>query len=334
MPTTLFGNPKTYRNARIASHTVWDRAREVKRLTYSAGDNVKLAVIAIVFTEFALSLGDALIKQISANFTLWQIFVVRSAIAIPVLIAITKLREQPVSLKPHYFGWTALRSLMLTFMWVAYYTALPHLALSIAAGAYYTLPIFITLFAALFIGDRVGAKGWIAVFLGFCGILLILRPQAEDFNAYALLPLISAILYALAMILTRTKCKSENPLVLSLGLNVSFISVGATATLLIGLWSPSEVETQIYPFLLGRWISMGTNEWLAMSLLATAVIVGSVGAAIAYQAGPSSIVAAFDFSYVAFAAVWGLLFFAEVPEAVTIAGMVLIVGAGMLAVRR
>lgn len=95
MPTTLFGNPKTYRNARIASHTVWDRAREVKRLTYSAGDNVKLAVIAIVFTEFALSLGDALIKQNSANFTLWQIFVVRSAIAIPVLIAITKLREQP-----------------------------------------------------------------------------------------------------------------------------------------------------------------------------------------------------------------------------------------------
>ena len=126
-------------------------------------------------------------------------------------------------------------------------------------------------------------------------MLLILRPQADNFNAYALLPLISAILYALAMIITRTKCKSENPLVLSFGLNVSFIGVGAVATFLIELWGPSNAQTGIYPFLLGHWISMGMNEWFAMCLLATAVIIGSVGAAIAYQAGPSSIVATFDF---------------------------------------
>ncbi len=306
----------------------------MKGLTYTDGDNIKLAVLAIVFAEFALSLGDALIKQISVDFTLWQIFVVRSVIAIPVLIAVIKTRHQSVSLKPHSVRWTALRSLMLTFMWVAYYSALLNLALSVAAAAFYTLPIFITLFAALFIGDKVGKAGWVAVFIGFCGVLLILRPQADDFNAYALLPLISAILYALAMIITRTKCKSENPLVLSFGLNVSFIGVGAVATFLIELWGPSSAQSEIYPFLLGHWISMGTNEWFAMCLLATAIIIGSVGAAIAYQAGPSSIVATFDFSYLAFAAVWGLLFFAEVPDGITVAGMILIVGAGMLAVRR
>lgn len=307
----------------------------MRQLAYSSnGDNIKLAVFAILFTVFALSLGDAAIKQFSAEFPLWQIFVVRSVIAIPVLIAVFKTRYQSASLKPDNVGWTALRSLMLTFMWVAYYSALPNLALSVAAAVYYTLPIFITLFAALFIGDKIGKTGWIAVVLGFSGVLLILRPQADDFNGYALLPLVSAILYALAMIITRTKCKSENPLVLSLGLNVSLVTVGAAATLLIGLWGPSSTETEIYPFLLGRWNSMGTNEWLAMGLLATAVIIGSVGAAIAYQAGPSSIVATFDFSYLAFAAVWGFLFFAEVPDAVTVAGMVMIVGAGILAVKR
>ena len=306
----------------------------MKAFTYSGGDNIKLAVVAIVFTAFALSLGDALIKQISADLLLWQIFVVRSAIAVPVLIAVIKSRYQSVSLIPHDVRWTALRSLMLTFMWVAYYSALPNLALSIAAAAYYTLPIFITLFAALFIGDKVGKAGWVAVFLGFCGVLLILRPQADDFNAYALLPLISAVLYAFAMIITRTKCKNENPLVLSLGLNVSFIVVGTVATFLIELWGPSSVQTEIYPFLLGHWISMGTNEWFAMGVLATAVIIGSVGAAIAYQVGPSSIVATVDFSYLAFAAVWGFLFFAEVPNAITVAGMILIVGAGMLAIKR
>ena len=131
----------------------------MKELAYTDGDNIKLAVLAIVFTVFALSLGDALIKQISADFALWQIFVVRSVIAIPVLIAVIKTRYQSVSLKPHDVRWTALRSLMLMFMWVAYYSALPNLALSIAAAAYYTLPLFITLFAALFIGDKVGKAG-------------------------------------------------------------------------------------------------------------------------------------------------------------------------------
>ena len=306
----------------------------MKQVTYSDGDNIKLAVFAIIFTVFALSLGDALIKQISADFPLWQIFVVRSLIAIPVLIVVIKARYQSVSLKPLNIGWTALRSLMLTFMWVAYYTALPHVALSVAAAVYYTLPLFITLFAALFIGEKVGVQGWIAVLLGFCGVLLILKPQAEDFNPYALLPLISAILYAFAMIITRTKCKNESPLVLSFGLNVSFIGVGALAIFLIWLWGPSNAETEAYPFLLGRWISMGTQEWLAGGLLATAVIIGSVFAAIAYQSGPSSIVSTFDFAYLAFAALWGFLFFAEVPDAITVVGIILIATAGILAVRR
>lgn len=217
---------------------------------------------------------------------------------------------------------------------MAYYTALPHVALSVAAAVFYTLPLFITLFAALFIGEKVGVQGWIAVFLGFCGVLLILKPQAEDFNTYALLPLISAILYAFAMILTRTKCKNESPLILSFALNVSFICVGVLATCLIWIWAPLSAETGTYQFLLGDWISLGAQEWLAMALLAAAIIIGSVFAAVAYQAGPSSIVSTFDFSYLAFAALWGFVFFAEVPDAVTGAGIALVAFSGVLAVRR
>ena len=306
----------------------------MNQLTRSDGDNVVLAVCVILVTVFVLALGDALVKRFSTEFTLWQIFVIRSLLAIPVLVVLLKLRYRGVSPIPRLVHWTALRSLMLTFMWVFYYAALPHVALSVAAAAYYTLPIFITIFAALFIGDKIRTKGWLAVFLGFCGVLLILKPQADDFNAYALLPIVSAILYALAMIITRTKCRSENVLVLSLALNTSMLSVGLLVTLLVWLWGVTDNEATSYPFLLGQWTSMGQSEWLAMGLLATAIIIGSVGAAIAYQAGPSSIVGTFDFAYVAFAAAWGFVFFNEVPDAITIIGMVLIVSAGVLALRR
>ena len=297
-------------------------------------DNVALAVAVILATNLALSLGDAAIKQISANFVLWQIFVVRSVIAIPPLIAVIRLRSRAAPFTPRRPGWVAARSLMLVFMWVAYYSALPHLALGIAAAAYYTLPIFITLFAALFIGDRIRPLGWCGVGLGFAGVLLILKPEADGFNAYALLPLVSALLYALAMILTRTKCREENPLVLSLALNVTFVAVGLLATLLISLDAGLAGEASGTSFLFGPWSAMGGREWLSMTLLAAATIIGSVGAAIAYQVGPPATVATFDFAYVGFASAWGILFFAEVLDAVTIAGMILIVVAGILAVRR
>ncbi len=298
------------------------------------GDNIPLAIAVILVTVLALSLGDALIKQTSASFVLWQIFVVRSIIAIPVLLAVIRYRDLSMPLIPKVLGWTTLRSLMLTLMWVAYYASLPHLELSIAAAAYYTLPIFITLFSALFTGENVGRIGWIAIVLGFAGVLLILKPAAGDFNFYALLPLISAILFALAMILTRTKCRDENPLILSLALNISFVLVGLLASLLILPLSVFDIDATQRSFLAGAWTPMGLNEWMAMTLLATSILVGSIGAAIAYQTGPSSIIATYDFAYVGFASIWGLIFFGEIPDAIALVGMTMIVGAGILSVRR
>jgi len=305
----------------------------VNQVSQPHNDNLKKAVAAILITAFALSLGDALIKQESSAFPLWQIFVMRSVIATPFLVYFIRIRTCAISIMPERFGWVALRSLILVGMWVAYYLALPHVQLSIAAASFYTLPLFITLFAALLIGDRVGPKGWIAVLLGFVGALLILQPQADDFNAYALLPIVSAIAYALAMIMTRTKCQNESPLVLSLWLNLTFIGVGALAMLIIQFLEPPLSTTAANPFIFGEWVPMWIAEWRVMTILAAAIIVGSIGAAIAYQSGPSPIIATFDFSYVAFAVVWGILLFGEVPGFITIIGIVLIVGGGMLAVR-
>ena len=300
----------------------------------SVGDNIRLAVAAILGSNLAFSLSDAAIKLISANFVLWQIFVIRSVIAIPLLIGAISLWFPSTSLAPHQFGWVTLRSLMLTLMLVAYLSSLPHLPLGVAAVTFYTLPIFITLFAALFIGDRIGLMGWTSVLLGFAGVALILRPTPNGFNGYALLPLVSAVLYALAMILTRTKCREEHPLILALGVNFSFIAIGLLATLLIAMVGGATDQGQGTSFLFGEWSTMGTAEWLTMALLAAGAIIGSVGAAIAYQSGSPAKVAIFDFTYVGFAALWGILFFAEVLDLVTLTGMALIIVAGVLAMRR
>jgi len=306
----------------------------MNQVTQSCNDNLRLAVTAILIAAFVLSLGDALVKQASATLPLWQIFVMRSLIATPFLVYFIRIRTCTISIMPVRFGWTALRSLLLVFMWVVYYFALPHVPISIAAASFYTLPLFITLFAAPLTGDRVGWKGWVAVLLGFIGVLLILQPQADDFNAYALLPIVSAICYALAMIMTRSKCQNEKPLILSLWLNLAFIGVGALAIIIIQICEPSLSTRAVNPFLLGEWVPMWIDEWRTMAILAIAITIASVGAAIAYQSGRPSIIASFDFSYVAFAVLWGILLFGEVPDFITIIGILLIVSGGMLAVRK
>ncbi len=290
-------------------------------------DNLPLAVTVILVTVLALSLGDALIKLTSSSFVIWQIFVIRSAITLPVLLAV--LWAQGGLCLPAAAGWVTLRSAMLVAMWVCYYLALPHLSLSAAAAAYYTLPIFITLFSALVIGERITRLGWIAVALGFLGVLMILRPGMGDFNVWAVLPLIAAMLYAGAMILTRTRCREASPLILSLALNIGFVVTGGIAAAGIALL-PAEARQG---FLLAPWASMGGAEWLSMALLAGALLIGSIGAAIAYQNGPPAVIGAFDFAYVAFAVLWGAVFFAELPDLTSALGMALIVGAGILSLR-
>lgn len=297
----------------------------------AARDNLKLAVSAILLACFALSLGDALIKQQSASFVIWQIFVMRSIIVIPFLIYFVRLQSCAVSIKPEQPRWTLLRSLILVLMWILYFAALPHIELATAAAAYYTLPIFITLFAAIFLGESITAGGWFAVLLGFTGTLLILQPQADDFNAYALLPILAAICYACAMILTRSKCRHEKPTVLGLWLNVAFVGVGATALIALYLWNPDSATVTMNPFLLGAWTPMWLDEWRIMAILAVAILVGSVSAAFAYQRGPSAIIATFDFAYVAFAVIWGFLLFDETPQPLVATGIVMIVIAGTVA---
>lgn len=297
-------------------------------------DNLAIAISAVLVACLSLSLGDSLIKQQSASFVIWQIFLVRSAIAIPFLIYFVRIRSCDVAIKPVQMGWTLLRSLILVCMWVFYFVALPHIELAVAAAAYYTLPLFIMLFAAIFLSETITARGWLAVVLGFIGTLLILQPQADDFNAYALLPVVAAICYACAMIMTRSKCRHEQPVVLSLWLNVSFVSVGALALLVLYICD-LDAETQaLNPFLLGEWTPMWLDEWRIMALLAIAFVVGSIGAAIAYQKGPPSIIAIYDYSYVAFAIVWGVLIFAEIPASLVTAGIVMIVAAGIVSIRQ
>lgn len=303
----------------------------MRLLQESRPQKVLLGIALIVGSVFLMSFGDALVKSVSSDFTLWQLYVVRSLVAVPLILVLLGVVARNAVLRPASVGWTLLRSLLLTGMWIGYYAALPRLSLAVAATAVYSAPLFIAVFSALLIGEPVGMRRWLAVGIGFFGVLAILRPGTEAFSLVTLLPLLSAVFYASAMVITRSKCVDDHPLSLSLALNLTLLVAGLGASGVIALWGSQ--DPAVYPFLLGDWAPLALRDWAVLALLAVLLVAFSVGTAKAYQSGPPVIIATFDYAYLAFAALWGLLLFADLPDAWTVVGMVLIAGAGLLAIR-
>ena len=293
-----------------------------------------LGVVLIVGSVFLMSFGDALIKYNSASFTAWQIFVLRSLLVAPILLALMLILAPGGSILPKSPWWVGLRSALLVLMWIAYYSALPLISLSAAAVALYTAPLFMALLSRPLTGEPVGPSRWLGIALGFMGVLIVLRPGGDTFSLATLLPVLAAVFYALAAVITRARCADERPLVLALWLNLGLSAVGLLATGGLSLVQPATASVAAQPFLFGPWAVMGGREWALMALLALLMVAFSTGVAMAYQIAPAAVIGTFDYSYVVFAVLWSYLLFAERPDTASVAGLVLIAAAGFLVAGR
>lgn len=283
-------------------------------------------VVTILATVFAMALADAFIKKASADMTLWQIYVLRSLVVIPVLALLARGRALPPGL-----GWVLARSVALTLMYLGIYAAIPFLSLPVLAASLYTGPLFIVALSAVFLREPISARHWLAIFLAFAGVILIVRPAASGFTPLALVPVGAAFLYALAAVLTRAKCNEVPALTLALWLNLVLLAFGAAASLWIacvGMGAGAD-----YPFLLGGWSTMDTDNWRVILVLSLLMVGIGIGLARAYQSPHPQVIATFDYAYLPFSALWSFVFFGEMPDIRTVLGMMLIAAAGLVVLR-
>ena len=173
---------------------------------------------------------------------------------------------------------------------------------------------------------------WLAVGLGFVGVLFVVQPNGSDFTSLSLIPIIAAFLYAIAAVLTRAKCAGEAPASLAISLNLALMLFGSLASL--WFWAAPSAYAASYPFLFGTWSSFDIGTIGILCIMALLIIGVSIGLAKAYQSPGPQIIATFDYAYLIFAAFWGFVFFREVPDLWTVAGIVLIIAAGVLVLLR
>ena len=190
------------------------------------------------------------------------------------------------------------------------YVAITRMPLGDAAAIQFTAPVIVTLISALFLGEAVGPRRMFAVVVAFAGVLLVARPGSDVLGWAALLPLATAVLLAIYMVMTRMIRETDNPD------STTFYTTAVGALVL----------TAVVPF---YWQALTPFEWMLMVTMGSAGAIGHFLLVKAFHAAEASMLAPFTYSQVVAAIAWGFVVFADVPSLWTAAGATLIIGSGI-----
>lgn len=285
----------------------------------------KLGALLIVSAVFLMAAQDALIKYISADLTLGQIFLLRSVLVLMLLHVIARGRRRKYW-RDAVVIWPLARAVFLTLMYVLLYSVISRMPLATLAAAFYTGPLFIVLLSALVLKDSVSSAAWGAVAFGFLGVLVLLKPGSASFAPLTLIPVLSGFCYAVAAVLTRGRCQNASPLSMALALNICLLAAG----FIISAFGYLQSDLTNGSFLSNYLSSPGLRGWGLIFVLAALMVGIGLSLAAAYKMAQPAVIASFDYSYLIFATLFGMLLFAEQPELSTLLGMGMIASAGLL----
>jgi len=297
------------------------------------------AVLSILGAVLLLSLSDALVKLASDRLAVGQLFLCRSVVAaglIVIGVAVTGRRVGPQArlwrrLRLRRPRWVWLRSLCLAGMWGCYYASLPMMPFATAAACYYTAPLWMALLTRVLVREPVGRVRGVAIGIGFAGVVLALWPDGgavvPPSIAGTVLALGAGLFYALAAIVTWSRCAEEAPAAMALNLNLVIALGGGAWVILLGLVGPADGPR----FLLAVWPVLSLGDWGLIALLGGLLAIIATAVAFAYRSAPAPVVGVFDNAYLGFAALWGGVLFGDWPGPIQAGGLALIGCAAIMA---
>lgn len=268
-------------------------------------------VLAMSGGMAAFVTNDMLVKYVSESLPASQLIFLRGVFATLFLLGIVQAMGVTRQMAGLLEKRVLLRAVLDALATVTYLTSLFHLPLGNATAINMATPLFITLFAVLVFGERVGAGRWLAIVTGFIGVLLVVQPAGEAFNAYAVLCLGGTLLHAGRDLVTRV----IDPRIPSILVTLST----AIAVMLLALaWGATQ-----------EWHPVTGQQ---LGLLAGASVFLSAGyflLTVSMRGGEMSMIAPFRYVGLLVALVLGYLVWGDVPNALAWGGIALVVAAGL-----
>ena len=292
--------------------------------------NQLIGIASLVFGVLIFSTQDAIIKSLSGDYAVTQAIVVRCVVALPILLLFVHIQGGLRQIASRRFIAMSVRGLILLVAYTTYYMALPALPLATAVALFFTAPLFITLLAGIFLREQVSWRAIVAVMVGFTGVLIITAPGFGVFEPAILLSLASACAYAVAQVLARKLGVSEQASVMTFYQNgVYLLGAALIAALFHGIGLTSAPHPSL-DFLVRPWVVPTFTDFGLMAACGVIAAFASTLLTHAYRLAEANLITVFEYTGLIWAPLWGFLFFAEIPGPRTVAGIVLIIGAGLL----
>lgn len=270
-----------------------------------------LRAIGFVLAAMALfTMMDTVGKHLTESFhplqIVWGRYFFFLAGLAPLIAASGLIRD----MVPNRPGLQVLRGLCMLGSAIIFLSALSHLPLAQATVIGFASPFFVTLLSIPLLGEVVRARRWMAIAIGFCGVLIVVRPGSEAFQLAMLLPVASALCWAFGLIITRRMGDDDDPLITLLW--TALVGLAGASAVVWTAWTPPD---------LAGW------GWMAATGLLN--IGGQFFLIRAFQHGDASVIAPFSYSTIVWAALFGYIAFATVPDAHTWLGSAVIIASGL-----
>jgi len=274
-------------------------------------DNFRGALFMIVAMA-GFVLNDTMMKLVFADLDLFQAIFLRGLL-LSLLIGLLALRGRQLLYRPtrHDLRVLCLRVIGEIGSAVCFLTALSHMPIANATAILQSIPLAITLAAALFLGEQVGWRRYSAITVGFVGVMIIVRPGAEGFDVYALWALGAVGFMVLRDLSTRSFAQAVP------SLYIAFITALAT-----GLFAGAVA-------LFRDWQPMAPQHLGLLSAAAGFLVFGYVFSIKAMREGEVAFVSPFRYTILIWAIILGIVVFGDIPDGWTLLGSAIVVFMGI-----
>ncbi|MFO1067069.1 MAG: DMT family transporter [Geminicoccaceae bacterium] len=276
----------------------------------------ELRGILLVLSAMAMfGLMDGISKLLTGHYPPTQILFLRYLLSIPVAVLLASRIGLRTALHTHRPFFQLARVVIIVVEMVLVLFAYRLMPLANAHAIFAATPLIVVALSVPVLGEKVGLRRWIAVLIGFVGVLIAVRPGPDMLTSGAIPTLIATGLYAVYQLMTRIVTRVDR----------------AETTFLIQIVAGTALQAPFVPFV---WVDPTPMHWPLFAAIAALGAVSHLMLIHALQAAPAAVVQPFTYSMLLWATLVGWLFFGDLPDAWTISGGALVVAAGLYAAVR
>lgn len=263
---------------------------------------------------FGFALMVALIKWAGQSLPVTQILFIRQ-VGMTIMLVPYLAKGFPASLKTAHLSLQLARILLALVAMLTGFTAVIHMPLADATAIAFAKSFFVTIFAVVILKETVGLYRWSAVFVGFIGVLVMVRPGTEGFSIYGLLAVVGAASAGLVMVIIRKLTRIDPPSTI-----LAFQAIGVGLIMIV----PACIQ----------WVSPTPVEWMLLAAIGVISYYAQKANIMAFTYGEASLLASLDYVRLLYATVFGWLLFSELPGVSTWVGAGIIIIASVYTVYR